>query len=71
MKKNQKQSHKVSRRDFLRGSAAAGVGAAIVAGMPGAAMAADDQHVEQIEKTSDKGYQLTSHVKQYYKTLEG
>lgn len=70
MKKNQKQSHEVSRRDFLRGTAAAGVGAAIVAGIPGAAMAADEQ-IEQVAKTSDKGYQETSHVKQYYKTLEG
>lgn len=71
MKNNHKQSHEVSRREFLRGSAAASVGAAMAATMPGAVMAAEDEQPQQTAQSSDKGYQLTSHVKKYYETLAG
>ena len=64
------ESPEVSRREFLRGTAVAGVGAALAASVPGAAMAAEEE-VEQVAQTRDKGYQLTSHVKKYYETLEG
>ena len=73
MKKNQHQSAKerpgVSRREFLRDSAAASVGAAIAVGVPGVAMSAEEKP-DTAERTRDKGYQLTGHVKKYYQTLQ-
>ena len=53
------------RRKFLRSSAAAGAGAAIVASTPASALALTE--AEQAEKES-KGYRVTEHVSAYYKT---
>ncbi|MFW2438274.1 MAG: formate dehydrogenase [Arenicellales bacterium] len=53
------------RRKFLRSSAAAGAGAAIVASTPASAIALTE--TEQAEKES-KGYRVTEHVSAYYKT---
>ena len=53
------------RRKFLRSSAAAGAGAAIVASTPASALALTE--TEQAEKKS-KGYRVTEHVSAYYKT---
>ena len=70
MKKNPKQPHNVSRRDFLQGTAAAGVGAAVAVSFPGAVAASQDEQVTKAEEVSrDKGYQVTSHVRKYYETL--
>ena len=68
MKKNPKQTHDVSRREFLQGSAAAGVGVAIAASFPGAAAASQEEPVSKAE-SGNKGYQVTSHVRKYYETL--
>ena len=64
MKKHQKQLHDAGRRDFLRGSAAAGAGAAIAATLPVASSAAEEQQSAK-EK---QGYRLTDHIIAYYKT---
>ena len=53
------------RRKFLRSSAAAGAGAAIVASTPASALALTE--TEQAEK-EPKGYRVTEHVSAYYKT---
>jgi hypothetical protein len=65
MKKDQKQTHDAGRRNFLRGSAATGLGIAAAAALP-AAVAAETLATEQ---DGNKGYQLTQHVLDYYKTL--
>ena len=54
------------RRNFLRSSAVAGAGAAIVASTtPASALALTE--TEQAEEKS-KGYRVTEHVSAYYKT---
>jgi hypothetical protein len=60
-----KYSPGVSRRHFLRGALTASVGAVAVAAAPAsiAKPIADELH----SKTK-KGYRLTSHIAQYYKT---
>lgn len=64
MKKDQKQLDDAGRRSFLRGSAEAGAGAAVVAAVPGIASAEDETQADD-EK---KGYRLTNHIIEYYKT---
>lgn len=55
------------RRRFLSGAAAAGVGTAVAAVVPaGSALAGTEQPHD--EAGSGKGYQLTQHVIDYYKT---
>ncbi len=64
MKANRKQEA-ASRRKFLRDTAAVGAGAAAIAAAPQLAMA-DQENIEQ--ETQRKGYRLTPHIAQYYKT---
>ena len=64
MKQEKKQST-VSRRDFLQGAAAVGAGAAVLANSP--SVLADSQESPE-EVTKDKGYRLTRHIIEYYKT---
>ena len=52
---DQKQQPHTTRREFLRGTVAAGAGATLLATLPGVAE----------EKT---GYRLTPHIAAYYKT---
>ena len=56
-----------SRRKFLRDSAVAGAGAAMVASSPGSAITLTEAETEQDEKQS-KGYRMTAHISAYYKT---
>ena len=46
MKKDQKQLDDAGRRGFLRGSATAGAGAAVVAVVPGMSSAADEPGID-------------------------
>ena len=55
------------RRSFVKLSAFAGVGAAASAFIPGAALASSVTE-EKAEAKTQKGYQLTPHVIEYYKT---
>ena len=57
------ESKQSSRREFLRNSAVAGAGAAIVASSPAIALTES----EQIEEES-RGYRVTEHIAAYYKT---
>lgn len=66
MKKDQKHSQDDSRRKFLCGSAAAGLGVAVAAAIPGAATADADE--QPSDDGGQKGYQLTQHIVDYYKT---
>ena len=54
-----------SRRKFLRDSAVAGAGAAMVASSPGSALTLTE--AEHEEKQSE-GYRMTAHISAYYKT---
>lgn len=66
MKKDHKQSYDASRREFLRESAAVGVGVVVAASLPGTASAATEQL--KSEDLKQKGYRLTDHIAEYYKT---
>jgi len=59
------ETKRTSRRKFLRDSAVAGAGAAMVASSPGSALTLTE--TEQDEKQS-KGYRMTAHISAYYKT---
>ena len=55
-----------ARRDFLRGTAAAGAGAAVAVALPGIAAAAVDEAEQR--PAEKKGYRLTRHIVDDYKT---
>jgi secreted PhoX family phosphatase len=65
MSKDEKKSVDASRRSFLRGSAVAGAGAVLTAAVPTTVIAAPEAEVEE----GNKGYQLTQHVTDYYKSV--
>jgi len=58
--------HKIdkNRRNFIQGAAGAGVGTALAAALPGAAMASE----QSVEDKKPQGYRLTQHILEYYKT---
>ena len=65
MKKMKNDLNK-TRREFIKNSTLIGAGVAATAVLPGAAIASS-----KIEKTKDKeqkGYQLTEHILEYYKS---
>lgn len=65
MKHDDEQTTDSGRRKFLRGAASAGAGVAVIAAVPGAVTATD----EKSEKDkSPKGYRLTQHILDYYKS---
>lgn len=55
-----------SRRAFIGGAITAGAGVALAAIVPAAAVSADVDAED--EKSTNKGYQLTEHVLDYYKS---
>ncbi len=66
MKTEKRESHNSGRRKFLRSSTVVGLGVASVAAVPGTAGA-----TEAVKTEADvaKGYRLSGHVLEYYKTL--
>ncbi len=67
MKKQQSKAT-AGRRNFLRGSAAAGAGVALVATAPGAAVALSEDDGAKQSAGGKQGYRLTPHIARYYKT---
>lgn len=67
MKEDNKQMPISARRKFLRGSLMTGVGVAAAAALPNAVLAAESDSVEK--KEEQKGYRLTQHILDYYKTM--
>ncbi|WP_299878487.1 hypothetical protein [uncultured Cocleimonas sp.] len=58
---------KISRRQFISGGVVLGAGAITAVAIPGAAMAA--QEIPEAKNTKeDKGYRLTQHIADYYKS---
>ncbi|MCP3667701.1 MAG: twin-arginine translocation signal domain-containing protein [Gammaproteobacteria bacterium] len=68
MKNDQRETHIPGRRDFLKGSVAAGLSVAAATSLPSTVAASEGSILKPQE---DQGYQLTSHVVDYYKTLAG
>ena len=66
MSKSEIQNDK--RREFLRGSALLGAGAALVAGTPAVASTTDEVSVEAALEKKPQGYRLTKHISAYYRT---
>lgn len=66
MKDDKKKHLDSERRRFIKGSLVTGVGVAAAAVAPGAVMASDDESSDQTK--TQKGYRLTPHILQYYKT---
>jgi hypothetical protein len=56
----------LQRRDFVKKSTLVGMGVATAAALPQSAIA--DMSEPQSEKAEQKGYQVTQHVLEYYKT---
>ena len=56
------------RREFLRGSALLGAGAALVAGTPAVAATTEEASVEATPEKKPKGYRLTKHISAYYRS---
>ena len=65
MKKADDNKTDNGRRKFLQSAAGAGVGVAVVASVPTAALAAETPEDKSPEA---KGYRLTQHILDYYKT---
>ncbi len=63
---DQKQQPHTTRREFLRGTVAAGAGATLLATLPGVAEAATEIVAAKPEEKT--GYRLTPHIAAYYKT---
>ncbi len=57
----------LSRRTFLRGTVLTSTGAAVAAAVPGVAMASVTE-AETEPNSKHKGYHLTQHIVDYYKT---
>ena len=69
MKKDDKRGHDTERRNFLRGSMATGLGVAATT-LPGSALAdTAEPSQDQSSPEEARGYRLTGHVLDYYKTL--
>lgn len=68
MKKELMQKPDTKRREFLRGTASAGVGVAVAASLPGLSTASTDDLSSESAKTK-KGYRLTPHIAAYYKSI--
>ena len=68
---SQSDKHDSSKRAFLRGSAAVGATAGLVAATPAVASTPAAEAAPVAEKVEKKGYRLTKHVSDYYRTAKG
>lgn len=70
MKNDRNSSPDSGRRQFIRSSLVAGVGAATAATLPGAAVAAPDTDTIEAERSESgqRGYRLSRHILDYYRT---
>ena len=64
-----KQKSDKSRREFLKGTVAAGGAAAVVAATGSSAVMAADETVTVNPGKKVKGYQETQHIRDYYDSL--
>ena len=64
--KADQSAHDQKRREFVKKSSLAGVGIASAVAIPSVALAGEPE--QQPEQKKQKGYQLTAHVADYYKS---
>lgn len=67
MKRDQQPTHDKSRRKFMQSSTAAGVGIVVAAALPGETLAAGTKQTDA--QPEGRGYRLTNHILDYYKTI--
>ena len=67
---SQSDKHDSSKRAFLRGSAAVGATAGLVVATPAVASTPAEEVTPAAEKIEKKGYRLTKHVSDYYRTAK-
>lgn len=65
---SESNKHDSSRRAFLRGSAVVGATAGLVVAAPAVASTPIEEVTPVVEKAAKKGYQVTKHVSDYYRT---
>lgn len=61
-----KKDHNKTRREFIKNSTLVGAGVVATAVLPGTANASTS--IDRPEDKKQKGYQLTEHVLEYYKS---
>ncbi|MCW8906796.1 MAG: formate dehydrogenase [Sedimenticola sp.] len=67
--KSDKDNHPdAERREFIRNSLAAGIGAASVMTAPGVAVASPESGDGEGSKSRQQGYRLSRHILDYYRT---
>jgi hypothetical protein len=66
MIKDNKQAQEISRREFVKGSLATTVGVAVAATLPASVIA--EQEITAVKPKQQKGYHLTDHILDYYKS---
>ena len=67
MKQNDTQTN-LSRRTFLRGTVLTSAGAAVATALPGVAVSGTAEETVSEPGSKHKGYHLTQHIVDYYKT---
>ena len=67
---SQSDKHDSSKRAFLRGGAAVGATAGLVVTAPAIASTPTKEVTPVAEKVEKKGYRLTKHVSDYYRTAK-
>ena len=67
---SQSDKHDSSKRAFLRGGAAVGATAGLVVTAPAIASTSTEESAPVAEKVEKKGYRLTKHVSDYYRTAK-
>lgn len=67
MKKDNKQALATDRRKFLRGSLVTGMSVAAAAALPGTVLAVERDAA--IKEEGQRGYHLTQHILDYYRTM--
>ena len=65
MKHDEEKIKDKGRRKFLQGTVSAGAGAAVVVAVPGVVAGTE---TEKADEKSAKGYRLTQHILDYYKS---
>ena len=68
MKNNRNNHPDAERREFIRGSLAAGIGAATVMAAPGVAVASAGTGDKERPESTQQGYRLSRHILEYYRT---
>jgi len=67
---SQSDKHDSSKRAFLRGGAAVGATAGLVVAAPAVASTPAEEATPVADKVEKKGYRVTKHISDYYRTAK-